>query len=160
MRSRGERSSVLAVVRLATSLRAASRLFRPLTRCTHPWAFPPAIRFPCKRRRETPSLLCTDTVWNRSLLLELIFARNGSLCVDLPMDDVQFLISYICTMWCFFYFLFFPMYFEYDFIINIYIGDNLHLFLPFTAWRTCIARYILWPECLVPSVRYIRRCCI
>ena len=32
------------------------------------------------------------------VLLELIFARNGSLCVDLPLDDIQFLISYICTM--------------------------------------------------------------
>jgi len=36
-----------------------------------------------------------DTV---RVLLELIFARNGSLCIDLLMDDVQFLISYICTM--------------------------------------------------------------
>jgi len=40
------------------------------------------------------------------VLLKLIFARNGSLCVDLPLDDIQFLISYICTMWCFFNFLF------------------------------------------------------
>ena len=32
------------------------------------------------------------------VLLELIFVRNGSLCVDLPLDDIQFLISYICTM--------------------------------------------------------------
>ena len=32
------------------------------------------------------------------VLLELIFARNGSLCVDLRLDDNQFLISYICTM--------------------------------------------------------------